>query len=232
MAGSARRGRGTAATTLGSRGPARARDPRASLRAAALLGLLGCTAGLACGRTVADGRLAPPPGWSASEPWSQELEAAFDDGFTPTPPQLEGRAPHDVRDQGLLRERLGRADLVLLGTAVQSRARGRYRGALASEIDVRVERVVLGERPKGLADEQTLAVAGEELPAQGARVLVFVRWRDEDPDRPFRLHVMPATPEVVAWVDAMVASAEEAGVLRSDGKRRGRAGKRRAARSR
>ncbi len=169
-------------------------------------------------------QLHPP---SDAPAWEQRFAVAFDDGYTREPINLTGRAPHDVLDQRLFAARLGHAAIVALVEVEQVWARGRYEGSQDQYLDVAIDRVLLGELPKFVSDEQLVRIVGtEELPGdlQGSQMLMFVRWAPgERPE--YHHHLMPADPEAVAYVESLIEHAKAEGVLDDDGAIRKRPGR-------
>jgi hypothetical protein len=170
-----------------------------------------------CKRRDRGADLRPPPG---APEWEGRFAPAFDDGYTREPINLDGRAPHDVLDQRLFASRLGHAALVALVRVDQVWGRGRYEGRQDQFLDVEIDRLLIGELPRGVANEQLIRIAGDEqLPGslQGAQMLLFVRWAPgEQP--PYHHHVMPADPDLVQYVEALVAHAKDEGVLDDQGR--------------
>ncbi len=188
-------------------------------------------AGPGCVGRVGDGSLQPPRN---APPWEEVLSRGFDDGFTPEPVNLVGRAPHDVLDQRLFIERLGLSNLVLLVTVEQVWARGRRGGGGDEQqhLDVRIEKALLGEVPQDIDAVQTVIVRDDDdLPGslQGERLVMFLRWAP-DHDPPYHHHLMPASDEIVAWIETAVEQAREAGAITVGGKETGSRARRRAAR--
>lgn len=175
--------------------------------------------------------LSPP---DSAEGFTPGLALEYDDQFTATPIEMEGRAPNDVRDQRLFHARLGNADLVVLVKVDQVWGRGLYQGkehgAWKQYLDVEIGEVIMGEVDKDVAPTQLLAVDGEDLPAslEGEELLMFLKWAPgEEP--PFHHHLMPSDEQAVSLAKAMVEHAQAEGVLgdRGDRKRARRARKRR-----
>ncbi|NVB40204.1 hypothetical protein G6O69_20320 [Pseudenhygromyxa sp. WMMC2535] len=175
--------------------------------------------------------LVPP---KDARPWESRFAVAFDDSYTPTAVKLEGRAPNDVLDQDLFQSRLGHADLIMLVRVEQVWGKGRYQGRQDQFVEVEVGEVLLGSLPKDAPETLMIEVQSiDELPGslRGEIMLFFLRW-DEDAEPPYHHHLMPAGEEHVALIHAMVAHAQEEGVLDAKGDekkqgRRGRRGKRR-----
>lgn len=171
--------------------------------------------------------------------WEGRFGVAFDNGYTREPINLDGRAPHDVLDQRLFAARMGHAAIVAVVQVDQVWGKGRYQGRQDQFLGVEIQRLLIGELPRGVTDEQMLRIAGdEELPGtlQGVEMLLFVRWAPgEQPE--YRHHLMPAEPELLRYVEALVEHAQHEGVLDDAGrirkrpvrkKARGRAEKRAA----
>ncbi len=175
--------------------------------------------------------LTPP---DRAEGFMPALALEYDDQYTPTPIEMQGRAPNDVRDQRLFHARLGKADLVALVTVQQVWGRGLYQGkehgAWKQYLDVEIGEVIMGGLGKQVAPSQLLAVEGEDLPAslEGQQLLMFLKWAPgEEP--PFHHHLMPSDEAAVSLAKAMVEHAQAEGVLgdRGDRTRARRARKRR-----
>lgn len=152
--------------------------------------------------------------------WEPRFAVAFDDGYTRESINLEGRAPHDVLDQRLFAARLGHAAIVAVVTVDQVWGKGRYESRPDQFLDIEIERLLIGELPRGVADDQLLRIkGGEELPGslQGEEMLLFVRWAPgQQPE--YHHHVMPADPELLEYVEALVDHAKKEGVLDDSGK--------------
>lgn len=147
--------------------------------------------------------------------WTSNYSVAFDNSFTPTEVNLTGRAPNDVQDQRLFSARLGHADLVMLVQVRQVWGRGRYQGRQNQYLDVTLGEVLLGQLDKEVSEEQLVEVLSEdELPGtlKDQVMILFLRW-DVDGDPPWHHHLMPSQPETIALIRAMVAHAEDEGVL-------------------
>ena len=170
---------------------------------------------LGCAHRSKTGAFEPPPDAPA---WTQDYARAFDDGYTRETVRLEGRAPNDVLDQRLFSERLGESHIVATVTVGQVWARGRYEGRQQQYLEVSLDDVLMGELPLNTDEEQLLQIIGtEDLPGTlaGQRMILFVRWAPEL-DPPYRHHLMPADDEVVAFIQAMVEHAKQAGILDAD----------------
>jgi len=160
--------------------------------------------------------LTPP---KDARPWESGLAVAYDDAYTPTAINLQGRAPNDVLDQQLFQARLGHADLVMLVRVEQVWGRGRYQGRQDQFLEVEIGDTLLGTLPKDAPERLMLEVDnGDELPGalKGEIMLLFLRWRLER-EPPFHHHLMPADEELVALIKAMVKHAQEEGVLNAKG---------------
>lgn len=182
---------------------------------AALLLVLG-GAGSGCKPRNATGELIPP---RDAEPWSASLRQAFDDDFTPEPINLQGRAPHDVRDQQLLAARLGLSSVIAQVQVKQVLGRGRYQGRQDQYVDIELEQVLLGELPKGTAERHMLMVKAEdELPGslQDQSLLLFLRW-DAEAEPPYHHHLMPVESEAMTYIGALIEHAKAEGVLDAEG---------------
>jgi hypothetical protein len=165
------------------------------------------------------GELYPPDDAPA---WETRFSETFDDDYTAQPLELEGRAPHDVRDQTLFAARLGYAAIVALVRVDQVWGKGRYQGRKHQFVDVELGEVLLGELPKGTHERQMLQVTGEdELKGdlQGVEMVLFVRWAPGERP-PFHHHLMPATKDIVAFIRALVRHAKAEGELGGSGRKR------------
>jgi hypothetical protein len=200
---------------------ARVTRPRGLLRIP-LLVLLGlCLVGGGCknrrdrqGGTLSE--LRPPKG---AEPWESRFAVAFDDSYTPTSINLQGRAPNDVLDQQLFQARLGYAAVVALVQVEQVWGRGRYQGRQTQFVEVEVGETLFGNLPKDAPDRLMLEVEStDELPGalKGEIMLLFVRW-DTESEPPYHHHLMPADEELIALIKAMVKHAQAEGVLNAKG---------------
>lgn len=181
--------------------------------------LVGLSTG--CKNRHRTGELWPPDDAPA---WETRFAETFDDDYTPQPLELEGRAPHDVRDQTLFAARLGYAAIVALVRVDQVWGKGRYQGRKHQYVDVELGEVLLGELPKGTHERQMLQVTGEdELSGelQGAEMVLFVRWAPGERP-PYHHHLMPATKEIVAFIRALVRHAKAEGELGGGRKRKKR----------
>jgi hypothetical protein len=184
------------------------------------------------GGTISE--LRPP---KDAQPWESNLAIAFDDAYTPTSINLQGRAPNDVLDQQLFQARLGHAEIVALVRIEQVWGRGRYQGRQDQFVEVEVGETLLGKLPKDAPERLLIEVGGvDELPGalKGEIMLMFLHW-DGESDPPFHHHLMPADEELVALIKAMVKHAQDEGVLNAKGDetskgrgkgKRGRKGKR------
>lgn len=202
-----------------------------ALRVPLLVALLGL--GLAAGgckgrrgdRASTLNELVPP---KDAEPWESRYAVAFDDSYTPTAVNLQGRAPNDVTDQQLFQARLGYAQIVLLVRIEQVWGKGRYQGRQDQFIEVEIGEVLLGSLPKNAPEQIMVEVAStDELPGslKDEPMLLFLRW-DLDSEPAYHHHLMPADEDLVALINAMVKHAQNEGVLNakgdeaSDGERR------------
>jgi hypothetical protein len=163
-----------------------------------------------------------------AEPWESRYAVAFDDSYTPTSINLQGRAPNDVLDQQLFQARLGYAAVVALVKIEQVWGRGRYQGRQAQFAEVELGETLFGNLPKDAPERLMLEVdSSDELPGalKGEIMLLFLHW-DGESDPPFHHHLMPADEEVVALIKAMVKHAQDEGVLNAKGdETKGRKGK-------
>ena len=160
--------------------------------------------------------LRPPKG---AEPWESRYAVAFDDSYTPTSINLQGRAPNDVLDQQLFQARLGYAAIVALVQVEQVWGRGRYRGHQTQFVEVEVGETLFGALPKDAPERLMIEVEStDELPGalKGEIMLLFVRW-DGESEPPYHHHLMPADEELVALIKAMVKHAQNEGVLDAKG---------------
>jgi hypothetical protein len=164
--------------------------------------------------------------------WEARFGVAYDDSYTPTSINLQGRAPNDVLDQQLFQSRLGHAALVLLVSIEQVWGKGRFEGRQSQFVEITVEETLLGTLPKDAPEQVMLEVSSiDELPGalKGETMLLFVRW-DLESEPPYHHHLMPADDEVVALINAMVEHAKSEGVLDKQGEETGKAkGKRKRA---
>lgn len=164
--------------------------------------------------------------------WESSHAVAFDDSYTPTPINLQGRAPNDVRDQQLFQARLGYADIVVLTRVEQVWGRGRYLGRQNQFLELELGDVLLGALPKDAPEQLMLEVEStDELPGalKGEIMLLFLRW-DAKSEPPYHHHLMPADEQLVALIKAMVNHARAEGALNAKGDGKGKANKRRRAR--
>jgi hypothetical protein len=163
-----------------------------------------------------------------AEPWESGYAIAFDDSYTPTSINLQGRAPNDVRDQQLFQARLGYAAVVVLVQVEQVWGRGRHQGRQAQFIEIEVGETLFGTLPKDAPERLMLEVDGsDELPGalKGEVMLLFLAW-DSESEPPYHHHLMPADEDVVALIKAMVKHAQDEGVLNAKGdEAKGRQGK-------
>jgi hypothetical protein len=171
--------------------------------------------------------LRPPKG---AEAWESRYAVAFDDSYTPTSINLQGRAPNDVLDQQLFQARLGYAAVVALVSVEQVWGRGRYQGRQSQFVEVELGETLFGNLPKDAPERLMLEVdSTDELPGalKGEIMLLFLRW-DGESEPPYHHHLMPADDELVALIKAMVKHAQDEGVLNAKGdeSKKGRKGKR------
>jgi hypothetical protein len=202
---------------------------RAHRRGALAVLALACALVGGCkGRKNSKGELSAPDDAPA---WEERYAVAFDDDYTGADLELRGRAPHDVLDQKLFAARLGHASIVALARVEQVWGRGRYQGRRSQYIDVELGDVLFGELPKGTRPSQLLPLrSDQEIPGDlaGKELVLFLRWAPgADPE--FHHHLMPAEEDIVAYIRALVSHAREEGALDTgrQGKRKGKAGKRR-----
>ncbi len=209
---------------------ARVTRPRGLLRLPLLILLGLCLVGGGCkNRRVRKGgtlsELQPP---KDAEPWESRFAVAFDDSYTPTSINLQGRAPNDVLDQQLFQARLGYAAVVALVQVEQVWGRGRYQGHQAQFAEVEVGELLFGTLPKDAPERLMLEVdSSDELPGalKGEVMLLFLLW-DSESEPPYHHHLMPADEDVVALIKAMVKHAQDEGVLNAKGdEAKGRSGK-------
>lgn|GEM_PF-4884461 len=164
-----------------------------------------------------------------AEPWESRFAVAFDDSYTPTDVNLQGRAPNDVLDQQLFQARLGHAALVILVRVDQVWGKGRYEGRQDQFVELEVGEVLMGSLPKEAPERLMVEVQSiDELPGalRGEVMLLFLRW-DEEFAPPYHHHLMPADEELIALIKAMVEHAQGEGVLNADGgeSKKGRRGR-------
>lgn len=181
------------------------------LGAVLALGLAG-----GCKTRTSAGELTPPADAVA---WESGYALQFDDDYTRQPINLRGRAPHDVRDQRLLAARLGFADVIAQVKVLQVWGRGRYQGRQEQYLELEIEELFVGQLLKGTADRQIVMVAAEdELPGalQGQSLLLFLRWAPGQVP-PYHHHLMPAEPEAMAFIAAVIEHAKAEGVLSAEG---------------
>lgn len=160
--------------------------------------------------------LAPP---KDAEPWESRYAVAFDDSYTPTELNMQGRAPNDVEDQRLFQARLGYANIVLLVRVEQVWGKGRYQGRQDQFLEVEVGETLLGSLPKNAPEHLMIEVDSiDELPGslKDEIMLLFLRW-DVESEPPFHHHLMPADEDLVALINAMVQHAQDEGVLNAKG---------------
>ncbi|MCA9700800.1 MAG: hypothetical protein KC431_24950, partial [Myxococcales bacterium] len=108
--------------------------------------------------------LVPPKGAPA---WESRYAVAFDDSYTPTSINLEGRAPNDVLDQQLFQARLGHAAVVVLVRIEQVWGKGRYQGRQDQFVELQVGEVLMGSLPKEAPERLMIEVQSiDELPGE------------------------------------------------------------------
>ncbi|WP_146155470.1 hypothetical protein [Enhygromyxa salina] len=174
------------------------------------------------GGTISE--LTPPKDAPA---WESRYAVAFDDAYTATAVNLQGRAPNDVLDQQLFQARLGHAAIVMLVRVEQVWGRGRYQGRQDQFLEVEVGEYLLGNLAKDAPERLMIEVSSiDELPGslKGEIMLLFLRW-DAESEPPFHHHLMPADEELVALIKAMVKHAQDEGVLNAKGDENTKPGK-------
>ena len=188
--------------------------------------------GPSCKPRSTDGTLTPP---SDAAEWESKWRPAFDDDYTAEPINLEGRAPHDVRDQRLLALRMGHADLMARVRVLQVWGRGRYQGQQDQYVEVEIEEYLINQPIKGTAERQIVKVISEdELPGslQGRSLVMFLRWAPGD-QPPYHHHLMPMDEATIGFMVARIEHAKAEGVLDAEGvpteKQGGKRGKKKAA---
>lgn len=189
-----------------------------------LLGLVGLESG--CKNRRRDkagyiGELVPP---KDAADWEARFAVAYDDSYTPTAINLQGRAPNDVLDQQLFASRLGHAALVLLVDVEQVWGKGRFQGRQSQFVEVTIAETLMGTLPKDTPEQIMIEVSSiDELPGslKDEPMLLFLRW-DLESDPPYHHHLMPADEELVALINAMVSHAKEEGVLDKQGEETGK----------
>ncbi|MFV8752361.1 hypothetical protein ACNOYE_17565 [Nannocystaceae bacterium ST9] len=209
----------------------RARRVLGWLARAALVGLVAFAPGCKHRRdkvgSIAE--LTPPKN---APDWEPRFGVVYDDSYTPTSINLQGRAPNDVLDQQLFQSRLGHAALVLLVHVEQVWGKGRFQGRQTQFVEITVEETLLGTLPKDAPEQIMIEVSSiDELPGslKDEPMLLFVRW-DLESEPPYHHHLMPADEEVVALINAMVNHAKVEGVLDKQGEETGKSrGKRKRA---
>ncbi|MCA9711057.1 MAG: hypothetical protein KDK70_34770 [Myxococcales bacterium] len=170
----------------------------------------------ACRVRNSTGELTPPDGAPA---WEASYRFTFDDDYTPEPVNLQGRAPHDVRDQRLLAARLGLSHVIAQVEVLQVWGKGRYQGRQDQYLEVEIEQFLMGSVIKGTADRQLLLVRAEdELPGslQGQSLLLFLRWAPGSKPA-YHHHLMPVESTAMAYIAALIEHAKAEGVLDEQG---------------
>ncbi|MFO7567336.1 MAG: hypothetical protein R6X02_32125 [Enhygromyxa sp.] len=204
-------------------------SPKLALLTLALVACAGCK-NRHKGASLAE--LSPPRDAPA---WESRYGVAFDDSYTPTSVNLQGRAPNDVLDQQLFQARLGHAAIVVLVRVEQVWGKGRYQGRQSQYLELELGEVLLGTLPKNTPEQLLLEVAStDELPGtlKDEVMLLFLRW-DAESEPPYHHHLMPADQELIALIKAMVKHAQAEGVLDAKGdekkgkRRRGRKNRKR-----
>ena len=172
--------------------------------------------GPSCKPRSTDGTLTPP---SDAAEWESKWRPAFDDDYTAEPINLEGRAPHDVRDQRLLALRMGHADLMARVRVLQVWGRGRYQGQQDQYVEVEIEEYLINQPIKGTAERQIVKVISEdELPGslQGRSLVMFLRWAPGD-QPPYHHHLMPMDEATIGFMVARIEHAKAEGLLDAEG---------------
>jgi hypothetical protein len=195
----------------------------APLLAAGLLG--------ACKARSSSGELTPP---SDAVAWDARYAQSFDDDYTRQPINLSGRAPHDIRDQRLLAQRMGYSDVIARVEVLQVWGQGRYQGRQEQYLELQIEELLVGQLVKGTEERQLVMVRAEDdLPGalQGQSLVLFLRWAPGQVP-PYHHHLMPVEPEAMGYLAAVIEHAKAEGVLDADGvpaeseRKRGGKGKR------
>jgi hypothetical protein len=153
------------------------------------------------------------------EAWESRFAVAFDDSYTPTAVNMQGRAPNDVTDQQLFQARIGYAQVVVLVRVEQVWGKGRYQGRQDQFLELELGEVLLGSLPKDAPEQVMIEVSSsDELPGslKDEMMLLFLRW-DPETEPPYHHHLMPADDELVALINAMVKHAQAEGVLNAKG---------------
>jgi len=162
------------------------------------------------------GELTPP---SDAVPWDARYAQSFDDDYTRQPLNLRGRAPHDIRDQRLLAQRLGYSDVIAEVEVLQVWGKGRYQGSQDQYLELSIQKVLVGQLVKGTDERQFMIVRAEDdLPGalQGQSLLLFLRWAPEQVP-PYHHHLMPVEPEAMGYIAAVIEHAKAEGVLDAEG---------------
>lgn len=197
--------------------PVSPRARRIAWRLAPALLLALVANGAACQARSATGELTPPsdaPAWEGSR-----YRHTFDDDYTREAINLQGRAPHDVRDQRLLAARMGFSHVIAQVKVLQVWGKGLYQGRQDQYLEVEIEQRLLGDLVKGTSERQLVRVQAEdELPGslQGRSLVMFLRW-DPNGSPPYHHHLMPVEDGAMAYIAALIKSAKAEGVLDEDG---------------
>jgi hypothetical protein len=183
----------------------------------ALLVLALVVAGFGCkNRKNTSGELVPPAGADA---WESRYAVAFDDDYTRHKLNLTGRAPNDVLDQRLFQSRMGHANFVALVRVEQVWGKGRHESRQDQFLDVELGETLMGEVGKGGQERQLIRLRSEdELPGslRNDVMILFLRWAPGD-NPPYHHHLMPADPDTLELIQAMVRHAQDEGVLNKGG---------------
>lgn len=190
----------------------------------ALMLVVGCK-----NRRNKTGELVPP---NNADVWEGRYAVAFDDDYTRYKINMTGRAPNDRADQLLFHSRMGHANYVGLVRVEQVWGKGRHQGKQTQFLDVELGEALMGQLNKEADERQLLELESEdELPGslRGEVMILFLRWAPgENP--PYHHHLMPADADSLALIKAMVAHAQDEGVLSRSGRENAK-GKRRRKRS-
>lgn len=192
-------------------------SPRLRTLRAALLVLALVVAGFGCkNRKNPSGELVPP---GNAEAWESRYGIAFDDDYTRHKLNLTGRAPNDVLDQRLFQSRMGHANFVALVRVEQVWGKGRHDSRQDQFLDVELGETLMGEVGKGVQERQLIRLHSEdELPGtlRNDVMIQFLRWAPGD-NPPYHHHLMPADPDTLELIRAMVRHAQDEGVISKGG---------------
>lgn len=169
-----------------------------------------------CKARSSTGELTPP---NDAVAWDARYAQSFDDDYTRQPINLSGRAPHDIRDQRLLAQRLGYSDVIAEVEVLQVWGRGRYQGSQDQYLEVEIKTLLVGSLVKDTDDQQLVMVRAEDdLPGalQGQSLLLFLRWAPGQVP-PYHHHLMPVEPEAMGYIAAVIKHAKSEGVLDANG---------------